>query len=463
MFPKMNRTKFIVNHHHIKICDVLDAIVDGKLRKVIFNIAPRYTKTELVVKTFMAYGFAINPACNFINISYSDELANDNSEEVRDIVKSSEYRALFPYVQIKHGSDSKKKWSTTAGGGVYAVASGGQITGFGAGVMDEEEMADAINSVDVGQDRTTFAGAIIIDDPIKPEDALSETVRERVNNRFETTIRNRVNSRNTPIIIIMQRLHEHDLCGYLIELEPDEWTVISLPCIYEEGGVKKALWPHKHTLEELYKIKEANSYVFETQYMQNPKPIEGLMYEKFKTYEILPATEIYIAKNYTDTADEGKDYLCSICYIDTEIGNFVTDILFTQKPMEYTEPATAQLLTKNGTIIANIESNNGGRGFARAVEKQLRIMGNNRTKINWFHQSENKNERIFNHSFEVQNLTYFPNDWNRRWPEFYKHITSYRKEGKNIHDDAEDCLTGTVEKRVKVKGLSISQLAGCLP
>ena len=84
---------------------------------------------------------------------------------------------------------------------------------------------------------TDFAGAIIIDDPIKPEDALSDTVRERVNNRFETTIRNRVNSRKTPIIIIMQRLHEHDLCGYLQEIEPDEWTVITLPCItYDADG-----------------------------------------------------------------------------------------------------------------------------------------------------------------------------------------------------------------------------------
>ena len=74
-----------------------------------------------------------------------------------------------------------------------------------------------------------FAGAIVIDDPIKPEDALSETIRERVNNRFESTIRNRVNSRNTPIIIIMQRLHEHDLCGYLHEIEPEEW-VKACPC-----------------------------------------------------------------------------------------------------------------------------------------------------------------------------------------------------------------------------------------
>ena len=86
-----------------------------------------------------------------------------------------------------------------------------------------------------------FAGAMLSTNPIKPEDALSETIRERVNNRFESTIRNRVNSRNTPIIIIMQRLHEHDLCGYLQEIEPEEWTVLSLPCIWHDETDRNSL------------------------------------------------------------------------------------------------------------------------------------------------------------------------------------------------------------------------------
>lgn len=144
-----------------------------------------------------------------------------------------------------------------------------------------------------------------------------------MNNRFESTIRNRVNSRNTPIIIIMQRLHEHDLCGYLQEIEPEEWTVLSLPCIWhDENGQEQPLWEFKHTLEELHKIERSNSFVFETQYMQNPKPLEGLMYGEFKTYDIIPYAASMKRKNYTDTADTGSDYLCSICYTETPIGNF---------------------------------------------------------------------------------------------------------------------------------------------
>ena len=108
----------------------------------------------------------------------------------------------------------------------------------------------------------------------------------------------------------------------------------------------------------------------------------------FKEYDILPATKLRKVKNYTDTADEGADFLCSITYLETEIGNFILDVLYTAKPMEYTEPKTAEMLTKHAVELAVVESNNGGRGFARNVEKQARLMGNNKTRIKWFHQSQ---------------------------------------------------------------------------
>lgn len=440
--------KFVVNDHHVRICQALDDVIDGKIKKLIINIAPRYSKTELVVKNFISYGLAINPSAKFLHLSYSDDLANDNSEEVRDIVKSEEYKRIFPYVDIKKTSDAKKKWYTTEGGGMYATAAGGQVTGFGAGAVDEEN--DISKELEEFKPSSKFAGALIIDDPVKPEDAISDTPREKVNQRFETTIRNRVNSRNTPIIIIMQRLHEHDLCGYLMETEPGEWSILSLPAIVYEDGKEKALWEFKHNLEELHRMQRVNSYVFETQYMQNPTPMEGLMYGKFKTYETIPITNRAIRKNYTDTADTGSDYLCSIDYIDTEIGNFIIDVLFTQKEMEFTEPETAKMLTKDQISKANIESNNGGRGFARNVEKQMRMIGNPKTQVSWFHQSKNKEVRIFTRSSEVMNLTYFPADWERRWPEFASQLKTYRKRGKNAHDDACDALTGTVEMRGEI-------------
>lgn len=427
--------KFVVGKHHRMICDKLNDVLTGKTRRLIINIAPRYSKSELVSRNFIAMGLAINPAAKFIHLSYSGDLALGNSVAVKDIVKSEDYQRLFG-VEIAVGTDTKSQWNTTKGGGLYATSSLGQVTGFGAGAIENEG------------DEWQFGGAIVIDDPIKPADALSDNNREAVNLHFETTIRNRVNSRNTPIIIIMQRLHEHDLCGYLMELEPDEWEVLSVPCIsYNEGGEEEALWPFKHTIEELHKIESANQFVFDTQYMQNPKPLEGLMYSKLRTYEILPM-EQSIRKNYTDTADKGADFLCSVCYVETPSGMYVTDVLYTDKPMEYTEVKTAEMLLINGTQLVKVESNNGGEGFARNVEKNVRLQGTPvalKMRFTSFFQGLNKNVRIFSHSAEVQNLIYFPSDWETRWPQFAQAVKGYRKVGRNAHDDAPDVLTGMVE------------------
>jgi len=449
-FMKRQKRKFVVNSHHVIIIDALEKVVKGEITRLMINIAPRYSKTELAVKNFVSWCLASSPSAKFIHISYSDDLALDNSEEIKDILLSDDYAELFPGIELKSDSKSKKKWYTNEKGGVYATSASGQVTGFGAGRVDDEDLEDEINSISIADG---FGGAIIIDDPIKPDDALSATIRDKVNNKYDTTIRNRVNSRKTPIIIIMQRVHENDLCGFLQEQEPGEWTVISLPCIQTNSdGEETALWPFKHNLEELKKLRNINKYVFDTQYMQDPKPLEGQMYEQgFKEYELIPAGQ-KVRKAYIDTADEGSDYLCAIVYDEMPHANFVIDVLYTQKPMEYTEPKTAEMISLHDVEEALIESNNGGRGFARAIEKQCREIGNNNTKIRWFHQSENKNVRIFTHSAAVQNITHFPKGWDKRWPLFYKSLTGYMKIGKNDHDDAEDALTGTIENRkIKVK------------
>ena len=448
-FKQKFKRKFVVGQHHVAIGKALDRVLSGECKRLIINIAPRYGKTELAVKNFIAMGLAINPKAKFIHLSYSDDLARDNSRGVQEILREDSYRRLFP--ETKPTSINTRKWFTSAGGGLYAVSSAGQVTGFGAGIVDKDEEEELSAEVEelASVDDGNFGGAIVIDDPIKPDDARSETVREKVNQKFETTIRNRVNSRNTPIIIIMQRLDEEDLCGYLQKLEPEDWEVLSLPVIqHDENGEEVALWPFKHTLDELHDLREKNAFVFDTQYMQNPRPITGLMYErKFSTYEAVPITRKRKIKAYIDTADTGKDFLCCIIYVETEIGNFILDVYYTQAPMEVTESETARRLSKYEVEECIVESNNGGRGFGRKVCENCRIIGNRKTTFFYFTQTENKDVRIFNHSNEVQNICVMPTRWDLLWPQFYKAITQYKKEGGNAHDDAPDALTGTVEKR----------------
>lgn len=438
------KRKFVIGEHHRQIAKALDDVFSGKIKKLIINIAPRYGKTELAVKNFISMGLALNPKAKFIHLSYSDDLVLDNSKEIQSIMLEPEYQQLFTALPT---STNSKKWYTKEGGGLYAVSSSGQVTGFGAGLVDKEE-DDNIEEFIPTLESELFEGAIIIDDPIKPDDALSAVIRNKVNTKFDTTIRNRVNSRKTPIIIIGQRVHENDLCGFLLENEPGEWTVLSIPCISKDDT---ALWPFKHTITELKALKEINSYVFETQYQQDPKPLKGLMYERpFIEYDIIPPG-VTVRKAYIDTADEGSDYLAAFIYDESPHANFIIDILYTQKPMEYTEVKTAELLTMHKVDIAMIESNNGGRGFARAVEKLCRELGNNKTVIEWFHQSENKQVRIFTRSAEVQNLCIMPRGWASLYPQVYKSLNSFMKIGKNEHDDAQDAITGTVEMRGKGK------------
>ena len=151
-FKKRFNRKFVIGEHHRIIAETLDRVIKGELKKVIFNIAPRYGKTEMCVKNLISEGLAINPAARFIHLSYSDDLALDNSDEVREIVKSAEYQEMFPHVKIKPKSDSKKKWYTSEDGGVYATSAAGQVTGFGAGQVDNEDDIAIIKDMVVEND-----------------------------------------------------------------------------------------------------------------------------------------------------------------------------------------------------------------------------------------------------------------------------------------------------------------------
>ena len=120
-------------------------------------------------------------------------------------------------------------------------------------------------------------------------------------------------------------------------------------------------------------------------------------------------------------------------------------MIYTKDEMEITEPKTAAMLTRNNVGNALIESNNGGRGFARNVERELREKGNYHTAVKWFHQSQNKTARILSNSTGIMNNVLFPVGWEDMWPEFATDLMKYQKEGKNVHDDAPDALTGVYE------------------
>lgn len=272
IYKENHRRNFALAPHFVAIANALHKVWNGETKRLIINIPPRYGKTELAIKIFISWCLAKNPYSKFIHLSYSDSLALDNSSQTKEYIQSEAFQKLWQ-MELKKDAQSKSKWFNEYGGGVYATSSGGAITGFGAGVSDSE----------------TFSGAIIIDDPLKPDDAFSEVKRKAVNERYNNTIRSRVNDRNTPIIVIMQRLHEEDMSGFLLDGGSGEnWEHLCLPALDENNN---PLWNDKHTFKELEQIRQANKYTFAGQYMQTPSPDEGGEWKR-EWFDIVPMQEV---------------------------------------------------------------------------------------------------------------------------------------------------------------------------
>ncbi|HFP9367892.1 TPA: DNA-packaging protein [Raoultella ornithinolytica] len=271
-FKQRTGGKMIVAPHHKVIQKTLDRVIDGEIQRLIINVPLGYTKTELATINMMGRGLALNCRARFMHLSYSHNLALLNSSTARGMIKSQAYQSMWPMV-LRDDADSKAMWWTEHGGGVYASSAAGQVTGFRAGHMEPG-----------------WQGALIIDDPVKPDDAYSEIVRDGVNNRFNETIKSRLAIETTPMIVIMQRIHYHDLSGYLLRGGSGEkWHHLNLPVIidssrsYEETYPENThaipidhglpdgwLWPFKHN--ESHRVSLfSHRRTAEAQYMQNPK------------------------------------------------------------------------------------------------------------------------------------------------------------------------------------------------
>lgn len=357
-FFKKTKREFVVNNHHVEICNALEKVVKGEILNLIINIAPRYSKTEIAVKSFVEWCLAKNSRCKFIHLSYSDMLALDNSAEIREDIKSDWFQSLWP-IEIKADADAKQRWNTTEGGGVYATGTMGSITGFGAGSFSGEE----------------FAGCIIIDDPIKPEDSYSDLVRKKANDRLNNTIISRRNNpKKTPIIIIMQRLHENDMSGFCIDGGTGEdWHVVSLPAIKDDGT---PLWELKHSIEQLRAMEKADRRMFAGQYMQTPAPAEGRIIKRqwFKTYRELPAkAEKYlISADFTFKGSDKSDYVVIQAWAKCGGEYFLIDQIRDKMDFPTTKSAFIAFCNKHPHITRKlIEAKANGQAIIDSVKKDI--------------------------------------------------------------------------------------------
>jgi predicted phage terminase large subunit-like protein len=293
IFKEVYGKKFVVNAHHLMIADALKRVESGEYPNLVINIPPRMGKTEIVVKMWFAYTFAKNPQAQFIHTSFSDDLALDNSGTVREIIQSEAFQRFWP-MQVRGDTSSKKLWRIEGGGGVRSAASGGAITGFGAGVMGYKH-------------GDLFSGACVVDDPLKPDDGFSKTERDKVNNRLRNTLKSRRNSPHVPIVIVMQRLHQDDASGFVLSGAMGiDFHILKIAALSESG---ESIWPLMITADELKRMKETDRYTFASQYQQEPTPSEGgiVKMQWFKRYRVKPASFDKIVFSW-DTASKGAEH-----------------------------------------------------------------------------------------------------------------------------------------------------------
>ena len=438
---------------------VLEAFAAGRIRRLIVTMPPQHGKSVGATTLLPAYVLGLDPDLRVAIASYSGALASKFNRRVQRIVESREYAALFPATTIKQGAKPPGYIRTVdevevigRRGGLLSVGREGSLTG---------------NRVD----------CFILDDLYKDAlEANSPIVRANCWEWYTSVVRTRMHNASRELIVFT-RWHEEDLIGTLAArepvveftrwaqldgLSPDTWLHLNFEALKASPPTEvdprvpgEALWEGQQGRALLEAKRRLDPLQFESMYQGHPSSREGLLYGlNFAEYDQLPH-EIVRRANYTDTADTGDDYLCSLSYaVDADGVVYITDAVYSREPMEVTEPLVAGMLLRSDTRQA-AESNNGGRGFARSLQALAPSV-----RIEWFHQGANKEARILSNSATALHLVRFPRGWNLRWPELYAHLTTYRRRFRaNRWHDAADVVTGIVEReapgrnRARVRGV----------
>lgn len=321
-----------------------------------------------------------------------------------------------------------------------------------------------VYDIQVARDSNFFADNVLvhnctlmlIDDLVKnAEEAHNEVILEKHWSWFTNTMLSRLEE-NGKIIIIMTRWASGDLAGRAIEhfsKENKKVRKIIMKALQDDGTMLCESVLSKESYE--MKVRAMGEDIAKANYQQEPIDLKGRLYTEFKTYDKLPPY-FEIIKAYCDTADQGSDYLCNFVYGIYNNQAYILDVLYTKEGMEVTEEQMAKMLLDNKVNLAKIESNNGGRGFARSVKRILNDKYNsNYTTIKWFFQSKNKKARILTNATWIMENVFFPANWKDRWSQLYTDLYKYQREGKNAHDDAPDALTGVSENSQSSSGMQV--------
>lgn len=346
------------NWHIDAIIHQLDLVRQGENRRLIVTMPPRHLKSRVVSIAWVAWMLGHNPALSFLCVSYGQDLSEDHARDCLKIMLSRWYREAFPNTVIQRSSVSDIR--TTAGGGRMATSVDGATTGFGADF-------------------------IIVDDPMKAQDAMSQAARDKVTRWFDDTLSQRLNNQlYGSIIVVMQRLHEGDLAGVLKDRQ--SWRELCLPAIatcdeeiqLTRGRVYRrregcALHPARLPLSELLRKRADNPYVFASQFQQQPVPAHGNMVEAawLQTYDLarLDCSQGQIVMSL-DTASKDNpfnDY--SVCVVALIVGKrvYVIDVFRARLQFNPLKAKVIELARLHAASVLLIEDASSGTALIQSL------------------------------------------------------------------------------------------------
>lgn len=447
---------------------LLDLFAHGVIKKMIVQVPAQHGKSEGSSRLLPSFMLGMDPDLKICIGSYAATIAQDFNRDVQKIIDAPEYHDIFPDTFLNGSNvvtmaNTALKNSTVIEmvghkGSLRVVGRGGSLTS---------------KTVDI----------MIMDDIYKDyQEANSPIVREAAWKWYTTVVKTRLHN-NSQELIVFTRWHEDDLIGRierseevvnftswedLKNIDNSKWLRINFEALkttppneIDQREVGEALWEERHSRKRLEAMRALDPVQFECLQQGNPSSAEGRLYTTFKTYVDPSEYGKLVRKGcYVDVADEGDDYLSAATYdiyvspneaynerkqrFEPIVYALITDIEFTQANTDVTTLTVPNMINRNGTQKAWIESNNGGSGFEKVVRKKVKAL------TYPFHQTNNKESRVVSKSAFVNAQIVFPFGWETRFANFYDHISRFlRNFGANKHDDAADMLTGIYEKEIE--------------
>lgn len=361
-FSTINPNEDLTPNWHLELmCDALENVRKQKIKRLIINIPPRHLKSICTSVAFPAWILAQNPAQRIIVASYSMSLATKHSVDTRRIMESQWYGDLFPDAKILNGDNTKTKFLTQSNGYRFATSVGGTLTGEGGDIL-------------------------IADDPHNPSRIYSKRERQKAIDWFCNTFSSRLNNKKKgSIVIVMQRLHEEDLTGYLQEI--GGWDIISLPAIFEKKTTiqfhnkiykeikeNELLHDVRESIVEIERVKkELGVYAFSSQYLQNPISKGGnLIKEEWLNIVDMPIQKglIFISIDCANCINETSDFTVIATFLTINEKIFLIDMI--RQKLEYPEirDVLKKNIKKHNPVKVIIENKSSGISLIQELEKE---------------------------------------------------------------------------------------------